>query len=170
VECGGAGVAVPLGMALPGAVRCAPGACASAGPDPPVRKLGGMGNEVSVDLRSNRVASWDQLPNADPNSQARQIQIPDRVWLIANPFRKGPQVPALTRFLYAGSRGFGRFPGIWLNSLEFSGARAPSAAAVCFAYQFCQNSMWISTSRRNARSIQPRYTPQCGRARVVGAL
>jgi hypothetical protein len=32
-----------------GAARCAPGACASAGADPPVCKPGGMGNAVPVD-------------------------------------------------------------------------------------------------------------------------
>jgi hypothetical protein len=37
---------------------------------PPVHKLGGMGNGVSVDLRSNRVASWDQLPR---NVRARNV-------------------------------------------------------------------------------------------------
>ena len=46
----------------------------------------------------------------------------------------GSKVPALARFLYGQSRGPGRFPGIWPNSLEsapipWNFARAPNAAA-----------------------------------------
>jgi hypothetical protein len=53
---------------------------------------------------------------------------------IANPLRKVPKSPALTRFLYGLSRRFGHFPGIWRNSLEsapipWNFARAPNAAA-----------------------------------------
>jgi hypothetical protein len=55
---------------------------------------------------------------------------------IANPLSGSGSapVPAKARFLHAGPRGFGRFPGIWLSSLgpapiPWVFARAPNAAA-----------------------------------------